>query len=348
MTEEFDQIATDSCEFYSKHIQQTTFNGVPLQDYITDNDTVADSLTTWLTEYKQGNLTPQRKEDLQTKVLSSTFYLILHELKNWNLQSSIFEEAVQNSCIAVIKAMDRFDPSLNVRFSTYIIQWQVIKTAIRDSIEIQPVVRIPSSVRKRDARKAKELVYCGEEPSSIKFGDHVISLEQQQKKPSAPETPAYNFSGEEYLEDLSYAKHEADPDSDQDEDVEKRLFTKEIREMCEIALDTGAAKLTQNEKITLKHKHGLLNAPVLRNKEIAGIIRAKVMAAKRAKVYGWFTGHFLAYTSKDNREFFKRLTTKVEQVSTARVCQYNNNGMAKMRQWLLDHNDGMFGSLRYS
>lgn len=306
---------TDSCEFYSRYIKTIKYKGVALREYITDKDIVAESLHDWLTEYAVVGISEACKKELRTKVLGNTFYLILHEIKSWNLIGNIFEEAVQNACIAVVGAMDQFDLSRNVKFTTFLIQCHVIKTAIRNTIEDNSVVRIPSGVRKRTATKAKALLLIGEEPDTVPFGSHIVSLDTGEAPPTEDlveetddagedddgetldETETQgSFAGSQYIEDVDYTRY---GDKSEQYDVDNQVFVKQVKKMCELALCTDMAGLTENEKVTLKHKHGLLNAPVLRNKEIVGVLRAQGT-----------------------------------DVSEPRICQYNKNGMAKMKRFL--------------
>jgi len=254
--------ARDCCEFYTRKIRTLKHNGEALEEYIQDRDKVATALDEWLREYVENkdSLSVARKEELQSMVFAHSFYLILFELKNWKLPSIIFEEAVQNASIAVVSAMDKFDPSKNARFSTFLVQWQFIKGAVREAIDSHSTVRVPDGVRKRTARKQKEKLRLGEELDATPFGTPQIDSYDTPTHPEVPE-PGGEFV---YLENMDYSN---DDEASSDPEVENIIFTKEVRKMLELALEHNKAGLTENEKITVKHKHGLMDTPVLRTRK---------------------------------------------------------------------------------
>jgi DNA-directed RNA polymerase specialized sigma subunit len=295
-----------SCEFYSSYLQNVEFNGVKLREYITDKQQVADSLHEWVTAYVESN-DPTYKSVLSTNILANTFYLILHELKSWHLVGTLFEEAVQNACIAVVAALDKFKPEREVKFTTYLMQCHIIKTAIRTTLAENSVVRIPNGVRRINKQKAKDLLRVKEEDTSTPETPAAafISFEKDCTKKAKDTSSEFdNVVESEYIEEVDYNRYGGDTPMF---DVENEIFVHQVKQMCELALTNDIAGLTPNEKTTLKHKYGLLNANTLKNKDIVRVLRAEGT-----------------------------------EVSEPRVCQYHNNGLRKLRKFFKNVNDPQF------
>jgi len=316
-------VAKDICEFYSRGIQTTKYQGTNFNDYIKNKQVVTESLDTWLREYLYEEIAEDRKKELRSKVLSNVFFLIIHEAKNWNLSSTVFEEAVQNACIAVVEAMDKFDPSKNVKFSTFIMQFHVIKTAFREAISSHCVVRMPGGINKKTSAKAKNLTIFEVNPDSTKHHKYTDEEDYGTKNGVVSGVNSILFFNDAKEECVS-AKNEEDNDNqaksydtqfveefvfnsavgndNSQKSLENQFFAGEIKDLCEKALCTDEAMLTDNEKLTLKHKYGLLGTPVLRNKEIVSLLKSQGT-----------------------------------RVSEPRVCQYSKNGLYKLKKFFIKH-----------
>lgn len=81
-------------------------------------------------------------------MISSNTGLVAFVACKYKTQALAFEDLMQEGTIGLIKAVDRFDPSRGIRFSTYAIFW--IKQAIsRLIVKQEKVVRLPIALAER-------------------------------------------------------------------------------------------------------------------------------------------------------------------------------------------------------
>ncbi len=89
--------------------------------------------------YKNGD------EQAKEEIINGNLKLVLSIIKNYNNGKNDMNDLFQVGCIGLIKAVDNFDTSLNVMFSTYAVPLILgeVKRYIRDS----NVVRVTRSIR---------------------------------------------------------------------------------------------------------------------------------------------------------------------------------------------------------
>ena len=167
-------------------------------------------------------LKPAQSKELLSKIKSGdtqareTFIkgnlrLVLSIVQRFNQSGENLDDLFQIGCIGMIKAIDNFDFSHGVKFSTYAVP--MIVGEIRRYLRDNSVVRISRSIKDTAYRalqyKEKYFMESGKEPTIEEMAEYlgvdtidiVIALEAVQE-PVSIYTPIYNNGGDEiYLID---------------------------------------------------------------------------------------------------------------------------------------------------
>lgn len=111
---------------------------------------------------------PEKKREIRNRIVMGNIKLVLHVAKRYTSSGIPVVELLQEGSIGLMKAVEGFDLSRNVRFSTYAVHWirQFISRYIRNT---QGVIRIPVGTRDRAAKllKLRDQMWSelGREPS---------------------------------------------------------------------------------------------------------------------------------------------------------------------------------------
>lgn len=150
-------------------------------------------------EYHQGN---QQAKD---KLVESNIKLVLSILKKFKTNESNINDLFQIGCIGLIKAIDNFDLSLNVCFSTYavfLIKGEILR-AFRDSTPIRVSRSTKDIASKIIAFKESYYNNHGKEPTNEEISKE-LNIEEYYinyaltslKEPISIYTPIYNDGGD--------------------------------------------------------------------------------------------------------------------------------------------------------
>ncbi len=154
---------------------------------------------------KQGD--PLAKE----KLINGNLKLVLSILKKFNGRCDNMDDLFQVGCIGLIKAIDNFDLSHNVRFSTYAVPMIVgeIKRYLRDNNSIR-IARSVKDMAYKAVKAREELTNLnGKEPTISEIAKHmqvqefeVANALNSMKDVVSMYEPIYNDGGDIiYLED---------------------------------------------------------------------------------------------------------------------------------------------------
>ncbi len=149
--------------------------------------------------YQQGN---QQAKD---KLVECNLKLVLSILKKFKTTESNINDLFQIGCIGLIKAIDNFDISLNVCFSTYavfLIKGEILR-AFRDSTPIRVSRSTKDIASKIIAYKESYYNKHGKEPTTKEIAD-TLGIEEYYigyaltalKEPISIHTPIYNDGGD--------------------------------------------------------------------------------------------------------------------------------------------------------
>ena len=192
-------------------------------------------------KYKNGDMSAKEK------LINGNLKLVLSILKKYNNRTDNMDDLFQIGCIGLIKAVDNFDLSHEVKFSTYAVPMILgeVKRYLRDNNS----VRIARSIKDLAYKISKEREYyislTGKEPVSkilcdkLNITEYELSLAQNSLKESVSMfEPIYNDGG-----DVIYL-------CDQLEDKSNNLYSLEERLGVKEALN----KLKDKEKYIVKSR----------------------------------------------------------------------------------------------
>jgi RNA polymerase primary sigma factor len=102
------------------------------------------------------------------RLIESNMRLVINIAKNYRNKAIPFEDLIQDGAIGLMHAVERFNPALGYRFSTYATHWirQSIGRAIDNKAKaIRLPAHISQTLRKIERAKDKVVMECGHEPT---------------------------------------------------------------------------------------------------------------------------------------------------------------------------------------
>ena len=164
-----------------------------------------EEMTKLFKSYRNGDVLAKER------LINGNLKLVLSILKKYNNRCDNMDDLFQVGCIGLIKAIDNFDLSFDVKFSTYAVPMVLgeVKRYLRDNNSFRISRSIKDTAYK--ALKAKEELTneLGIEPSIAQVA-HVLNMEEYEitnaldsmKTPVSMFEPIYNDGGDTiYLED---------------------------------------------------------------------------------------------------------------------------------------------------
>lgn len=213
-------------------------------------------------ELKNGNKTAK------SKLVNGNLKLVLSLLRKFNNRTDNMDDLFQIGCIGLIKAIDNFDLSHNVRFSTYAVPMILgeVKRYLRDNNSLRISRSIKDTAYKAIKLKDELTTINGVEPSTYEVAkvlgvseiDVILALDSL-KEPISMFEPIYNDGG-----DTIYL-------SDQLEDKKDNINSWDIK----IYLKEAIKKLKEKEKKILIDRYLIGKTQVEISDEI-GISQAQV------------------------------------------------------------------------
>ena len=181
------------------------------------------------------------------ELINGNLKLVLSILKKFKTYNENFDDLFQIGCIGLVKAIDNFDPSLNVKLSTYAVPMILgeVKRYIRDNTSIRVSRSVKDTAYKVLKLKEKLTLENGKEPTNEEIAKileikerEVINALEALIPPVSLFEPIYNDGGDTiYLCDQV-----SDPKSSYDH-LEHMTLTKAI------------SKLTSRERQILEDRY---------------------------------------------------------------------------------------------
>ena len=213
-------------------------------------------------EYKSGN------KDAKNKIINGNLRLVLSLLKKFNNRTDNMDDLFQIGCVGLIKAVENFDLSHGVKFSTYAVPMILgeVKRYLRDNSSLRVSRSIKDTAYKVNKLKDKLTVERGIEPTNEEIAtilgideiDVVLAIDSL-KEPISMFEPIYNDGG-----DTIYL-------SDQLEDKKDNINSWDIN----IYLKDAINKLKEKEKKIIVDRYLMGKTQVEISDEI-GISQAQV------------------------------------------------------------------------
>ena len=221
-------------------------------------------------QLKQGDLSAKEK------LIQGNLKLVLSVLKKFNHRVDNMDDLFQVGCIGLIKAIDHFDLSYEVKFSTYSVPMILgeVKRYLRDNNSVRIARSIKDTAYKTLKKKEELTSLHGREPSVGELAKELNLTEYEirnaldsLKDAISMFEPIYNDGGDTiYLED-------------QLEDKKNKNYSIETR----IALRDALQKLKEKERYVLTSRYFIGKTQIELAKEI-GISQAQISRLEKSGI----------------------------------------------------------------
>lgn len=223
-----------------------------------------------LVEIKKGN------KDARQLFIESNLRLVVSVAKKYTLSNLELLDLIQEGNIGLIKAVDRFDISQNLRFSTYAVYW--IKQAIVRALKNKSrSIRIP--VYLQDSFSNFQKVYIslseqlGRRPTYQEIAENMqISLFQAESLVKLISGEHNIISLDDHInnDDDEYSDYNSlliDPNTDIENDLETKEFKTDIINMLE------QCGLSKKEIVVILLRYGFYDGEAKNLEEISNILK---------------------------------------------------------------------------
>lgn len=219
-------------------------------------------------KYKNGD------ESSKEELVNGNLKLVLSILKNYNNRTDNMDDLFQIGCIGLIKAIENFDLSHEVKFSTYAVPMILgeVKRYLRDNSSIRIARSIKDTAYKALKLKEELSIDLGREPtiseiskimglSELEIGDAIDAM----KETLSMSEPIYNDGG-----DVIYL-------ADQLADKSDGMYDLDIK----ISLKDALSKLKSKEKDIIKQRY-LIGKTQMELSEELGISQAQISRIEKS------------------------------------------------------------------
>lgn len=178
---------------------------------------------------------------LRNEILKNHLRLVISIAGKFRNRGVLFNDIIQEGNLGLMRAIDKFDPHLGHKFSTYAVWW--IKQNIIHSIADQSrTIRIPTHmlnlISKISSTEQQLLQLLGREPSSEEIAERlelstakVNAVRAMAQQAISLQAPLNNQSESFSLEDTLKDNHESKDFTDFDRDVTYKMLYKMLAEL---------------------------------------------------------------------------------------------------------------------
>lgn len=223
----------------------------------------------------------------RTQLIRANGRLVVHIAKKYLAQGISFPDLVQEGYLGLLRAVDKFEPELGFRFSTY--AWQWITLTVTDAIQHRDKILTTSTHIKRLIHKVnwteeKLLQEKKKKPTAMQVALRMLTTQKKPKlsaKQITEQLSTLTLSVEHVLKYSNFTKSLQDPNGENistdiegslvdmhQEPVEDQVMKKIYFELLENALDT----LPPREAEILRLRFGLVDGIEYTKVEISNFL----------------------------------------------------------------------------
>ena len=194
------------------------------------------------------------------KLIESNYRLVISIAKKYHREELDFQDMIQESSIGLIKAVDRFDPGLGYKFSTYACWW-IRQSALQYVNENSSNIKVPTHSRMLNSKIKNKILEMeektGKKPTiqqvSEEIGESVkkikYTLHANKKIASLEKTIDESPSGRNLLNKVEDSSLYSNP--------EKLVESKELKRVIRESLKL----LTSKEEKIIRLRFGITESP---------------------------------------------------------------------------------------
>lgn len=211
----------------------------------------------------------ERRDAARQKLAAHNLRLVVHVAKPYRGRGVPFLDLIQEGSVGLLRAVDKFDPTLGYRFSTYAVWW-VEQAVIRGIQKDSRTVRVPSHVYEaqiKQRRVEERLRLCSEsEPSRSSLARELGASEEDVERTLASAAPIRSIDAPVAdADDRTLAEQLVDPSlTDPVGDVDWSR--------CRSVLAEGLGRLESRERQVVTWRYGLDGGDARTLQEIGGML----------------------------------------------------------------------------
>lgn len=192
------------------------------------------------------------------KMIESNFRLVISIAKKYHRSDVNFDDLIQESSIGLLKAVDRFDPDLGYKFSTYACWW-IKQAALQYINENISDIKVPTHSRLLNVKIKKAISSFEEEKGIAPSHEEIADILGETSKKIK-----YTLKANKKLSSMDKEKSDSSfslKDTFEDESLysnpEKLLVSKELEKIVKESLSS----LTPKEEKILRLRFGITECP---------------------------------------------------------------------------------------